>query len=210
MMKKIQQILVSFAFVVAMVASAAETNDLTLSLRQRTDKGEVVLDILVSNVSTSAVEIVSESIAPPWSVWAWFQWEVDGKPAEYPENVAMIPNAKESWRIPRGGVILWATIPVRSLACLTDNDQGQKESRRAITDNKRHSITIMPGRQWQEGKRSLLDAISNGPPEQRTVLKVGSGRVDIGQEDTEPPAGGDGKSAPQPSRSTDKPIRHGE
>ena len=52
-------------------ATAVATDQIALSLRQREEKGEVVLDILVANVSTSPVEIVSEGIAPPWSVWAW-------------------------------------------------------------------------------------------------------------------------------------------
>ena len=196
MMKKIQQILVIASLATATLASAAGTNDLAISLRQRTDKGEVVLDILVSNVSTAAVEIISEGIAPPWSVWAWFQWEVDGKPVEYLENVAGIPNVKESWRVPKGGVILWATIPLRDLKHRVQNDQRQKEWRSVITDEKRHSITIMPGRQWKEHRRSILQTISNAPQENRKELKVLSGNIEIGQGDTEPSVGGDRVNPP--------------
>jgi hypothetical protein len=81
---------------------------------------------------------------------------------------------------------------------VTKNDQGQDELRSVITDQKRHSISIMPGRQWQERKRSLLDAVRGTPPEQEKILEVGSGRIEIGQTNTEPLAGGDGKPAPQP------------
>lgn len=198
-MNKIQQMFVIVSIALATVASAVETNDLALSLRQRTEKGEVVLDILVSNVSTTAMEVVSEGIAPPWSVCAWFKWEVDGKPAEFSENVAGDRRfGRQSWRIPQGGVILWASIPIRSLQHVIKNDQGQKELRSVVTDKKRHFISIMPGGQWQERKRSLLDTVSNESPKQQTILKVGSGRIEIGQEDTEPSAGGAGKPAPQP------------
>jgi len=195
-MKKIQLMLVVFSFAAATVGSAAETNDLALSLRQRIDKGEVVLDILVSNVSTSAVEIVSEGIAPPWSVWAWFQWEVDGKPAENVENVAGIPNMKESWRIPKSGVVLWATIPLRDLTHLVQNDQGQTEWRSVITDKKRHSITIMPGRQWKEHRLSLHETISNAPQKDQKAFSVSSGNIQIGQGDSESSAGGDRVNPP--------------
>lgn len=198
MMKKIQQILIIVSLVAGGIASADETSDLAVSLRQRTDRGELMLDILVSNVSTTSVEIISEGIVPPWSVWAWFQWEVDGKTAEYLENVAMIPSVKESRRIPRGGVILWASIPLRSLEQVTKNDQGQNEWRSVIRDKKPHSITIMPGRQWNERRRSILQTVSNAPQEQRKELKVLPGRIEIGREDTEPTVGGDRKPAPQP------------
>ena len=198
MMKKIQQILVIASLATATLASAAGTNDLAISLHERTDKGEVALDILVSNVSTAAVEIVSEGIAPPWSVWAWFQWEVDGKPAEYLENVAGIANAKESWRIPKGGVVLWASIPIRSLQQISQNAQGQKEWRSAITDKKRHSVTIMPGKQWQKRYRSLLSAATNASQEQEKIFKIGSGSIEIGQADIKSPVGGDTKPASHP------------
>jgi len=189
-------VLVSLA--AATVACAAEAKDVALSLHERTENGNAVLDILVTNVSASAVEIVSEGIAPPWSVWAWFQWEVDGKPAEYLENVAGIANAKESWRIPKGGVVLWASIPIRSLQQISENAQGQKQWRSAITDKKRHSVTIMPGKQWQKQQRSLLNAATNASQEQEKIFKIGSGSIEIGQADTKSPVGGNGKPASQP------------
>jgi len=175
-----------------------DQQDIALSLHERTENGKAVLDILVTNVSASAVEIVSEGIAPPWSVWAWFQWEVDGKPAEYLENIAGNPNAKESWRIPKGGVVLWASIPIRSLQQISQNAQGQKQWRSAITDKKRHSVTIMPGTQWQKRYLSLLDAATNSPQAQEKIFKIGSGSIELGQADTKSPVGGDGKPASQP------------
>lgn len=159
---------------------AQSSDQIALSLRQRTEKGEVVLDIFVSNVSTNSVEIVSEGIVPPWSVWAWFKWEVDGKEAEYPENVALISNVKASWRIPKGGVVLWATIPIRALKYAT-----KTELHSAIKDNNRHLITILPGKQWNERKLTILEAITNSPREQRKELKITPGKMEIGQEDTE-------------------------
>jgi len=198
MIKKMHQIFVLVSLAAATVACAAEAKDVALSLHERTDNGKAVLDILVTNVSASAVEIVSEGIAPPWSVWAWFQWEVDGKPAAYLENVAVIPNAKESWRIPKGGVVLWASIPIRSLKQLSQNVQGQKEWRSAITDKKRHSVTIMPGKQWQKRYLSFLNAATNASQEQEKIFKIGSGSIEIGQADTKSPVGGDTKPASQP------------
>jgi hypothetical protein len=126
-------------------------------LRQRTEKGEVVLDILVSNVSTGSVEIVSEGIAPPWSVWAWFDWQIDGMPAKYMENVAGIPAVRESWRIPPDGTILWSTIPLRLIEVKAKDryDSGVK-------DDKRHTIAVLPTELWK-------------------TLKVGTGIIDIGK-----------------------------
>ena len=136
---------------------AGTSDQLALSLHQRTEKGELVLDILVSNVSTTALEVTSEGIVPPWSVWAWFKWEVDGKEAHYMENVAMIHAMKESWRIPPRGVVLWATIPLRELTTRT-KDAYQI----AIKDSSRHVVTILPNDRWKE-------------------LKVTPGKIEVGQ-----------------------------
>ena len=187
MMMKIEPILVIVALV-AVTLTAAATNDLAISLHQRVEKGEVMLDILVSNVSTAAVEIVSEGIAPPWSVCAWFQWKVDGEDAQYLENVAGIPSVRESWLIPKDGVVLWASIPIRSLEHRIKNEQGREEWRSVISDKNRHTITIMPGRQWREHRLSLLAAIGAAPKEIRKERKIALGWVEIGKEDTEPTA----------------------
>ncbi len=86
------------------VPAGGASTQLELSLRQRTEKGERVFDILVTNVSSTSVEIVSEGIAPPWSVWAWFKWEVDGKDAEYLENVVGIFPGRQ-WKEGNGFVL---------------------------------------------------------------------------------------------------------
>lgn len=162
MKTRVQQALLVICLIASGIASGAETNNLALSLRQRTEKGEVVLDILVSNVSTSAVEVVSSGFAPAWSVDVWFKWEVDGKQAEYSESVALIRGAKDSWRIPRYGVVLWATIPVRSLKHLIKREQGRSEWRSVIQDTNRHVIVILPNTQWKD-------------------LKVRPGKLEVGQ-----------------------------
>jgi hypothetical protein len=148
----------------SLVATAAD--QVALSLRQREQKGEVVLDIFVSNVSTSSVEIVSEGIAPPWSVWAWFKWEIDGKAAEYSENVAGIA-AREFWLVPRDGTILWASIPLRSLKHVILNESGQRELRSIIQDTSRHVVTIRPSDRWRD-------------------MRVGAGKIEVGEKGTEP------------------------
>jgi hypothetical protein len=174
MKTRIHQTLLVISLFVSGIAYGAETNDLALSLRQRIEKGEVVLDILVSNVSTSAVEVVSSGFAPAWSVDVWFKWEVDGKQADYSESVASIFDAKDSWRIPRHGVVLWATIPLRSLKHLIKHEQGRGEWHSVIQDTNRHLIVILPNTQWKN-------------------LKVRPGKLEIGQEtaNTSPAAGAD-------------------
>lgn len=144
--------------------SAEESDQLALSLRQRTEKGEVVLDILVSNVSKASLDITSKGIVPPWSVWAWFDWTVDGKPAKFIENVAGIPEAKESWRVPPQGVILWASVPLRKLEIKTTD--GYKK---AIRGKKRRVVTIFPTERWKQ-------------------LKVTSAKIEVGQQNAEPVA----------------------
>ncbi|MFC1479092.1 hypothetical protein ACFL6F_00705 [Planctomycetota bacterium] len=144
-----------------------KTEQIALSLHQREEKGKVVLDILVSNVSTSPVKIVSEGIAPPWSVWAWFKWEIDGRPAEYSENVAGIPDISESWLVPPKGTILWASIPLRSLQHVILNESGQKELRSVIQDTNRHIVIIRPSDRWKD-------------------MTVGTGKIEVGKKDTEP------------------------
>jgi hypothetical protein len=138
-------------------ALAGASEQISLSLRQRSEKGEVVLDILVSNVSTTSVEIVSEGIAPPWSVWAWFDWDVNGKTGKYIENVAGIPGIKESWRIPPGGTILWATIPLRKIEIRTKDGYEI-----GVKDDNRHVVSILPSERWKQ-------------------MKVASGKIEVGK-----------------------------
>lgn len=142
--------------------AADASSQLALSLREHEEKGEVYLDILVSNVSKSPVEIVSEGIRPAWSVWAWFDWTVDGKQAKYSENVAGFSRVEESWRVPPRGVILWAAIPLRLLQITTKH-----ELRPAITDRKRHVVRIMPTERWKG-------------------LAVAPGQIEVGEKDVEP------------------------
>lgn len=138
------------ALLITTSATCMATEQVALSLRQREEKGEVVLDILVSNVSTSSVRIVSEGIAPPWSVWAWFKWEIDKEPAEYSENVAGIPDIRRVWEVPPEGTILWASIPLRSLKHVIRNESGQRELRSVIQDTDRHVVTIRPSARWKD------------------------------------------------------------
>jgi len=144
----IKALCVALLFTTSATCMAAE--QIALSLRQREEKGEVVLDILVSNVSTSSVQIVSEGIAPPWSVWAWFKWEIDKKPAQYSENVAGIPDIRRVWEVPPEGTILWASIPLRSLQHVVRNESGQRELRSVIQDKERHVVTIGPSDRWKD------------------------------------------------------------
>ncbi len=153
---------------------AVASEQLALSLRQRTEKGEVVLDILVSNVSRTSLDVTSKGIIPPWSVWAWFDWTVDGKPAKYWENVALLTDTKESWRIPPLGVILWASVPLRKLEIKTRD--GYKN---AIADKKRYVVTILPTRRWDK-------------------LKVAPGRIEIEQKNAEPSPEGVGGRTEEP------------
>ena len=132
------------------VSDAVAADVLSLSLRQREDKGDVMLDILVTNVSTSSVRIVSEGISPSWSVWAWFTWEVDGEQAEYLENVAGIPEMRSVWEVPRGGTILWATIPLRSIQHRIRDKTGKKEYRSVIEDFRPRLLRILPSDRWKD------------------------------------------------------------
>jgi hypothetical protein len=126
------------------------SEDVALSLRQREEGGEVFLDILATNLSTSPVEIVSEGMAPPWSVWAWFKWEVDGKPAEYrEENVAGIPEKRETRWIATNQSIRWASIPLHALKHVVQTDIGQKADTSVIQDTKQHSVVIRPSNRWK-------------------------------------------------------------
>jgi hypothetical protein len=142
------QILCFYLLIFASEAVAADL--LSLSLRQREDKSEVMLDILVTNVSTSSVRIVSEGFSPAWSVWAWFTWEVDGELAEYFENVAGIPDLRSVWEVPRGGTILWASIPLRSIQCMIRDRTGKKEYRSVIDDFKPLLLRILPSARWKD------------------------------------------------------------
>ena len=158
----------SAAFIGVMLTLHATkaSEDIALSLRQREERGEVFLDILVTNLSTSPVEIVSEGIAPPWSVWAWFKWEIDGKPAEYFENVAGIPQNREIRRIPMSQSILWASIPLRALKHDVQTREGRKEDVSVIQDTKQHSVVIRPSSRWKG-------------------LEVAEGKLLVGKNDTE-------------------------
>ena len=146
MKRTIASMLVVFLTAGSVIAS----DQLALSLRQRVEKDEVVLDILVTNLSKTSVEITSKGIVPPWSVCIWFDWAIDGKPAEYWENVGGIPEAKESWRVPPKGVILWGSIPLRELQIKTKDKLFP-----AITDKKPHVVSIRPGEQWKKKDLSV-------------------------------------------------------
>jgi hypothetical protein len=97
----------------------------------------------------------------------WFKWQVDGKPAEYSDNVARIPHIKESWRIPKGGVVLWASIPLRSLKHVIQNESGLKELRSVIQDTNQHLVTVLPRDRWKG-------------------ITVRTGKIEVGKKDTEP------------------------
>ncbi len=64
---------------------------------------------------------------------------MDGRKAEYVENVAFIPGVSRAWSIPPGGIVYWAKIPLGGLWI-----RMQKENRRAITDNLPHTVVILP------------------------------------------------------------------
>lgn len=151
-----------------MASSAMASNQLALSLRQRTEKDEVVLDILVTNISKTSIDITSKGIVPPWSTWAWFDWTVDGKPAKYWENVGGGLDIKEFWRVPPNGVILWASIPLRKLQVETKN-----ELKSAITDKEPHVVTILPSKRWEkENLQVRLGNITVKPPKVRAPISV--------------------------------------
>jgi hypothetical protein len=186
-MKLFIPILFISLLVLSSVSVAAD--DLSLSLRQREDTSGRVLDILVTNTSTSSVRIVSEGIAPPWSVWAWFAWEVDGKPAKYLENVAGIPKTRSVWEVPRNGTILWATIPLQSLQHAIQNERREKEVRSVIDDTVPHFIRILPSDRWKD------IAVSFG------TLEVGAKKTEKGgteQPATRPESKSEGSDRPQP------------
>lgn len=126
-------------------AQTPEDAQIELSLRELTESGERFVEIFAKNPTDKPVEIVSEGIRPEWSVWAWFKWTVDGKDAQYVENVAMIPQAKESWRIPPGGTIYWGKVPIRSLEYKTESG-----SRSVIADQGAHTVTITANSRWKE------------------------------------------------------------
>jgi hypothetical protein len=169
-------ITILFISLLVLLSVAVAANDLSLSLRLRGDKGGRVLDILVTNTSTSSVRIISEGIAPPWSVWAWFAWEVDGKPAEYLENVAGIPKTRSVWEIPRNGTILWATIPLQSMQHVIQNERGEKELSSVIEDATPHFVRILPGDRWKD------IAVSLG------TLEVGAKKTESGRREVLTPA----------------------
>ncbi len=120
------------------------------------------LQVLVKNTSLEDIEIKSKEDAPPFYVEKWFLWTVDGKKARYSVNVAMIPDAVATWRIPPGGVVLWAEIPLRHLAVRTKSGYDS-----AIKDDRHHIITISASDSWKD-------------------ITVKSGTLEIGEEDTEP------------------------
>ncbi len=130
--------------------AGAMAGDISLTLRQRDEKSVVMLDILVTNISTSPVQITSEGIVPPWSVQAWFAWEVDGEPVEYFENIAGIPGAKSEWIIPRDGTVLWASIPILSIKERSPHleDDGKIVLRSLFEDGSSRSVRILPTGRW--------------------------------------------------------------
>ncbi|MCK9420743.1 MAG: hypothetical protein M0R70_15395 [Nitrospirae bacterium] len=73
----------------------------------------------------------------------------------------MFFDKNESCRIPPQGTILWASIPIRELESKT-----KAGYEKAITDKKRHRVTISPTEQWK-------------------TLKVTPGKIRVGEENTE-------------------------
>ena len=115
-----------------------------LSLRLVDEQGASRLEILVQNIGTDTVVVTSEGIVPEWSPWAWFDWTVDCRAAEYIENVAGIPGHRASRSIPPGGNVIWAQIPLSGLW-----SKAQKHSQRAITDDLPHTVVILPSDRWK-------------------------------------------------------------
>jgi len=110
-----------------------------LSLRLADEQGASRLEIVVQNIGTDTVVIKSEEMVPEWSPCIWFDWTVDGRAAEYIENVAGIPGHRSSRSIPPGGNVIWAHIPLDRLWNRT-----QKGMQRAIADNLPHTVVILP------------------------------------------------------------------
>jgi hypothetical protein len=127
-----------------------KSHQVELSLRIRVEKSSRFLEIFVKNSSPNAIEITSEGFRPEWAVCQWFQWKVDGREAEYvAESVALIPKAKESWRIPPGGVVLWDEISLRVLSYRT------KSGFQPAIDNRRsHTVTVLASARWKDFKVS--------------------------------------------------------
>ena len=129
------------------VADGAEQEQVELSLRL-TDLGRRQtphLQILVQNVSSEGIEIECKGNSPAFYVDKWFLLTVDGKKARYMVNVASIFEAVATWRIPPGGVVLWAEIPLRGLS--VRKNESSYDS--AVKDDKRHVITISASDAWK-------------------------------------------------------------
>jgi hypothetical protein len=109
-MKPLLAIASVFLFFTASIAHAQQDYDLEITLKLRDHGGKKEIEIFVTNVSTSGVELVSNGFSPPWAVMAWFQWKVNDEPAVYVQNIAGVSAKDAKWQIPPGGTILWDTI----------------------------------------------------------------------------------------------------
>ncbi len=162
---------------------AGETNGarVELSLRLADEPGASHLEILVQNIGTNPVVLTSEAMVPEWSPWAWFEWRVDGREAEYVENVAMIPGVRQTWSIPPRGIVYWAKIPLREIWTRTE-----KPNQRAITDNRPHTVVILPSARWEgiSVKPGKLTVRQRGAPE-----GAPQGSQPMGSETNKAPAG---------------------
>lgn len=131
------------------VAHAADAEPIELSLRL-SEKGTTqqrMLEILVKNSSNRAIEISSKGFRPEFTVAEWFTWSVDGQAVRYTENIAQIPEAAATKRIPPGEVIVWGEIPLKWLSVKTGKGYDS-----AIKDDKRHTIKISASAQWKDVK----------------------------------------------------------
>jgi len=145
-------------------AKPAEPYQIELSLRLKTKGGERFLEILVKNSSPKAIEITSEGFVPAWSVWAWFEWRVDGRKAEYVANVAGNPKAKASRNISPGESIRWGEIPLRHLIL-----EYRATFDSPVEDNRPRTITVLPSSRWKDLKIKPGDI---------NVEKIGRGSAD--------------------------------
>ena len=114
-----------------------------LTLQQRIADNQMYLDIIAHNISTQAVEIVSPHLVPHFPVTQWFNWKVNGKDADFCQNVALIPGATVTQRIPPGSEYIWTNILMRDIRVLTSN-----RLQSAFTLGGENTIEVFPGRRW--------------------------------------------------------------
>lgn len=131
-----------FLFAACACISFAESPQVQLILRQRTD-GQASLDIFAHNVSTQTVDIISPHLVPHWSVTQWFKWKVNGKEAEINRNVALIPGATVTQRIAPGFEFLWTNIPLQDIEQQTPHGWQS-----AIAAGGANTIEIFPSPRW--------------------------------------------------------------